>query len=220
MQKNFVKGLARGPTELSSKTWPGAPELTLLRLVGIVWSTSDLSHPVAAAALLLITQYLSQARIRSLSDISSGLFLCTLAAQYETLSKRLVPETLNFLLNALLILLPTSINSKSLPGSFPSPDLGQDHVKNLKLKSTIDLKPNKLNLNASLAGKSSDIQLKVDLVGTTLTLLKDSAEKYVSMEAFVELFRPTEIVLEKISNSIPSSIKVCHFFGPSICSCT
>lgn len=208
MQKNFVRGVARGPLEPSSKTWPAAPELTLLRLVGIVWSTSDLSHPVAAGAMLLIGQYLSQARIRTLSDISSGLFLCTLAAQYETLSKRLMPESLNFLLNSLLILLPSSMTSKSAPGSFPSPDLGQEHTKSLKLRTSDDLVPKKLNFSGSMKGKASDSQLKVDLIASILALLKDAAEKYVSMEAFVELFRPTEAILEKISKGVPSAIKV------------
>lgn len=208
MQKNFVRGVARGPLDPTSKTWPGAPELTLLRLVGIVWSTSDLSHPVAAAAMLLIGQYLSQGRVRTVGDIASGLFLCTLAGQYETFSKRLVPEAMNFLLNAFLILVPTSVSAKNVPGSFPSPDLGHDHVKRLRLRTTDDLSPRTLNLTASLAGAASDTQLKVDLAASTIALLKDLAEKYVSMEAFIELFKPAEVILSKVSANVPASIKV------------
>ncbi|KAI5481034.1 nucleolar protein 14 [Pseudohyphozyma bogoriensis] len=201
MQKNFLRGIARGPLDPTSKTWPGPAELTLLRLVGMVWSTSDLSHPVAAAAMLLIGQYLAQARIRSLADVASGLFLCTLAAQYETLSKRLVPESLNFLLNAFLLIVPTSITTKSVPGSFPSPDLGQEHVKSLRLRTTENLQPRKLKFSASIGTKSNDNQTKIDLVATMIALLKDLAEKYVSKEAFIELFKPTEVVLEKINFS-------------------
>lgn len=81
MQKNLVRGLARGATQLESKTFPGAPELVLLRLVGAIWSSSDFSHPVVAPAVLLIGQYLGHGRIRQVSDIASGLFLCTLLAQ-------------------------------------------------------------------------------------------------------------------------------------------
>lgn len=81
MQKNLQKGLARGASNLSSKTMPGAAELVLLRLVGATWSTSDFSHPVVQPAMLLMGQYLSQSRIRGTSDIASGLFMCSLISQ-------------------------------------------------------------------------------------------------------------------------------------------
>ena len=208
MQKNFARGLAKGALDPTARTWPGPAELTLLRLVGMTWSTSDLSHPVGAAALLLITQYLAQARVRSLGDVAAGLFLCTLASQYETQSKRLIPEGVNFLLNAFLILVPTSLSAKNAPGSFPVPDVGQDHVKALKLRSTASLVPGKLAFLASLKGKSDDVQLKVNLVAATLELLKDVAEKYVSLEAFVELVRPAQVILTKAHvDKIPASLK-------------
>lgn len=216
MQKNFVRGLSRGPLDPAARTWAGAAELTLLRLVGIVWSTSDLSHPVAAAAMLLISQYLSQSRVRTLGDLASGLFLCSLVAQYETLSKRVVPESLNFLINAFLILVPTSLNLKTIPESFPSPDFGQEHVKALRLKTSKDLTPQKLSFGTALKAQTVDDQLKVDLAATTIILLKDSAEKYVSKDAFIELFHPVSTVLEKVSLSkLPQSLRVsCLLFSP------
>lgn len=87
MQKNLQKGLARGASNPSSKTMPGAPELVLLRLVGATWSTSDFSHPVVQPAMLLMGQYLSQSRIRGASDIASGLFLCSLISQVGLLDE-------------------------------------------------------------------------------------------------------------------------------------
>lgn len=56
-------------------------ELVLLRIIGTVWSTSDFSHPVVAPAVLLMGQYLSQARIRRVSDVAAGLFLVSILAQ-------------------------------------------------------------------------------------------------------------------------------------------
>ncbi len=78
MQKNLVRGLDRGATQHESKTFPGIPELVLLRFIGDIWSTSDKKHPVVTPAMLLMGQYLSQGRVRQLSDVASGLFLCTL----------------------------------------------------------------------------------------------------------------------------------------------
>lgn len=84
MQANLQRGLARDAKSPDSITFPGVPELVFLRLIGVVWSVSDLWHPVVSPAMLLIGQYLSQGRVRSLSDIASGLFLCTLYLQVRT----------------------------------------------------------------------------------------------------------------------------------------
>jgi nucleolar protein 14 len=81
MQKNLTRGLARGAANPASKTLPRAPELALLRLVGLVWSSSDFSHPVVAPGVLLMGQYLGHSRVRSVADLASGLFLCSILAQ-------------------------------------------------------------------------------------------------------------------------------------------
>jgi nucleolar protein 14 len=77
MQKNLNRGL-QDPLSPSSRTFPGVPELILLRVLGGIWSTSDMKHPVVGPARYLMCAYLGLSRIRSLADIASGLFLCTL----------------------------------------------------------------------------------------------------------------------------------------------
>ncbi|KWU45839.1 Nop14-like protein [Rhodotorula sp. JG-1b] len=207
MHKNLLRGLIKGPLEPAAKTWPGVPELTLLRLVGMVWSTSDLSHPVVAPALLLISEYLSQGRVRSLSDVTSGLFLCSLVAQYEELSHRIVPEAFNFLANAAALLLPTATSIvTSFPGYFPTPDLGQEHVKALKVRqaaatltpsATVDLLGALASSAKGKAKASSPAveQLKVDLASSTMKLVEVYRSMYAGSEAFIELFTPLERVL-------------------------
>ncbi|GAA5966032.1 hypothetical protein JCM3765_006544 [Sporobolomyces pararoseus] len=222
MHKNFLRGLSKGPLDSTAKTWPGPAELTLLRMVGIVWSTSDLSHPVSAAAQLLIGEYLAQARVRNLSDLASGLFLCTLSAQYENDSKRLTPESTNFVLSSLLLLLPTSLTSKSFPGNFPTPDFQQENVKGIRVKvaakgekAKVEKEDEKSRVNLMEAirqGKTTSgtlgEELKADLVKTALTLLIESRERYSGSEAFVELFQPAEILLKAVKMSkIPASLK-------------
>ena len=77
MQMNLNRGL-QDPLSPSSKTFPGAPELILLRVLGGIWSTSDMKHAVVGPARYLMGAYLGLPRIRSLADIASGLFLCNL----------------------------------------------------------------------------------------------------------------------------------------------
>lgn len=226
MHKNLLRGLIKGPLEPAAKTWPGVPELTLLRLVGMVWSTSDLSHPVVAPALLLISEYLSQCRVRSLSDVASGLFLCSLVAQYEELSHRIVPEALNFLANAAALLLSTSASIvTSFPGYFPTPDLGQEHVKALKVRqaaatltpsATVDLLGALASSAKGKAKASSPAveQLKVDLASSTMKLVEVYRSMYAGSEAFIELFTPLERVLRsaKVAKLPPAlAVRTTHF---------
>ncbi|KDE05828.1 hypothetical protein MVLG_03772 [Microbotryum lychnidis-dioicae p1A1 Lamole] len=217
MQKNFVRGVSRGPLDPNSVTWPGPTELTLLRLIGMTWSTSDLSHPVAAPAMLLISQYLAQARIRSLRDIAAGLFLCTLANQYEALSKRLVPEALNFLQTTLIVLLPTGYTDKHVPGTFPLPDFGQEHVKGLRLSTKASAKLSEeskaspsLDFFKTLTEiEDDDAQAKADLVLVAVELLTSFAEMYVvGLEAFIELFDPVQQIVSKaLAKPLPKALE-------------
>ncbi|PRQ74883.1 Nucleolar protein 14 [Rhodotorula toruloides] len=226
MHRNLLHGLIRGPLDPAAKTWPGLAELTLLRLIGMVWSTSDLSHPVAAPALLLIGEYLSQARVRSLSDLASGIFLVSLVAQFEEQSKRIVPEAVNFLANSLALLFPTTsaVSATSFPGFFPAPDVGQEHAKQLKLgRDSSSLEPSKsINLLEALAAKGKNgkgkasaaeaAQLKVDLAASALKLVETYRAMYSESEAFIEVFRPIEAILkavklEKLSPSLQNNVK-------------
>lgn len=83
MHKNLMRGLSKGATSSDSKTWPGAAELGLLRVLGVVWSTSDMNHAVISPARILMGAYLGLGRIRSIADLTSGLFLCTLFLQVQ-----------------------------------------------------------------------------------------------------------------------------------------
>ena len=85
MHKNLIRGLSQGATSLSSRTWPGSAELAFLRVMGVLWSTSDMNHAVISATRILMGSYLGLARIRSSKDIASGLFLCTLFLQVRSL---------------------------------------------------------------------------------------------------------------------------------------
>lgn len=211
MHKNFKRGLSRGALDLESKTWPGLPELSLLRVIGIVWPTSDMNHAVVSPARLLMGAYLGLGRIRSLTDVGSGLFLCTLFLQYEELSKRLVPEAINFLVNAVLHLCPHLFKDvSSLPGSFPSPDFCLDLRKSLtlKLKEITGFAVQKVNLAEILAGADLGERTKADLLGLTFNILGRFADMYKGLDGFVELCQPIYDIMSKLDSSkLPTELQ-------------
>jgi len=209
MQKNLRLGLSRGATNPDAKTWPGLPELMMLRVTGLIWSASDLNHPVIGPARLLMASYLGLCRIRDLSDICSGLFICTLWLQFEDYSKRFVPEVVTFLANALLQLSPHETRDVgSLPGSFPFPDLGAHPELRLDVKKARKLSLGTADLPAILLGAGGE-QVKVDLLGTCLVLLERFADQYKSLDGFLELYSPVQDILTRLDmDHLPGALRV------------
>jgi nucleolar protein 14 len=204
MQKNLKRGLSLGSLNLDAKTWPGVAELSFLQVIGAIWPTSDMNHIVISPTRLLMGAYLGLGRVRSLADIASGLFLCTLFIDFEELSKRFVPEAVNFVVNALLHLAPHPFKSvESLPGSFPAPDFKSELCKGLgvdfsKARRTVSQKPDLIDI---LSMGRKDEQAKVDLLGLSFDLIGRFADIYKSLDGYIELFRPISDIIEKIDSS-------------------
>ncbi|KAG6812102.1 hypothetical protein H0H92_004402 [Tricholoma furcatifolium] len=201
MQKNLKRGLARGALDPEAKTWPGLPELSLLRIIGSLWSTSDLHHAVISPTRVLFGAYLGLCRVRSLSDIASGLFLCTLFLQFEELSKRFVPEAVNFLTNTILHIAPHQYKTvAAIPGSFPSPDFRSDLCRSLALNPKTQSKVviQKANLADLLSLDKPTEQAKSDLLSLALSLLGKYADMYKGLDGFVELYEPISEILKHI----------------------
>ena len=209
MHKNLTRGLSLGT---QGKTWPGMAELFLLRMIGLIWPTSDLNHAVVSPTRMLLGAYLGLGRVRSLSDISSGLFLCTLILQFEAISKRFVPEAINFLVNSVLHLAPHKYQEIStLPGSFPSPDFRTDLCRSLSLSRNVQNgpTPQKPNLLSLLAASNLNEQSKVDLLGIALNLLGQFADMYKALDGFIELYEPILVILENIQlKYLPDGLRV------------
>ena len=213
MHKNLSRGLARGALRPEANTWPGLAELFLLRMIGLIWPTSDLNHAVVSPTRILLGAYLGLGRVRSLGDISSGFFLCTLFLQFEALSKRFVPEVVNFLVNSVLHLAPHRYQEISgLPGSFSSPDFRSDLCRCLCLsrdveKGLVAEKPNLFRL--VLGGSDLDEQSKVDLLGIALDLIGRFGDMYKVLDGFIELYEPILAILENIeSEYLPDGLRV------------
>ncbi|KIY66708.1 Nop14-like protein [Cylindrobasidium torrendii FP15055 ss-10] len=199
MHKNLNRGLSRGALNPEAKTWPGMAELTILRIIGKAWSTSDLNHAVVSPARVLMGSYLGLGRVRSASDIASGLFICTLLLQYEKLSKRLIPEAINFLVNAVLHLAPSSYEDASaLPGSFACPDFKSGPALSLLADASV-APPERLDILSVLSSAEPSSEACSGLLKITFDLLGRYAEMYKSLDGFIELFTPISDVLKNVS---------------------
>ena len=128
--------------------------------------------------------------------------------KFEEFSKRYVPEAINFILNALLHLLPTNIdNSSSLPGFFPVPDFESESLRPLHLtgkgpSGIVPKSPNVLDM-LSMSGLDNSEQDKIDLADQLLTLLGKYAEIYKPLDAFPEIFDPARQILSCVK--LPTS---------------
>nr|CDI52239.1 related to NOP14-nuclear and nucleolar protein with possible role in ribosome biogenesis [Melanopsichium pennsylvanicum 4] len=208
MQRNLSRGLAKGPTEANARTWPGLPELTLLRLVGSVWPTSDKQHNVTTPLALLIAQYLGHARIRSVSDLASGLFLCSLVVSNEKESKRLFPEALNFLFSAIAILAPlggvkkqrealAKIHGVAEEYGIPTPDVDAAHSRHLRLSGADAVEPalQAVDLPRLITTKAATPDAQQALLSLALSLVSSFSDLYNGSISFVELFTPVSVLL-------------------------
>lgn len=211
MHKNLKRGLSRGALDVEAKTWPALPELSILRIIGAIWSTSDMNHAVISPTRVLMGAYLGLGRVRSMADIASGLFLCTVFLQFEELSKRLVPEAVNFLVNTVLHLAPHRYTDISeLPGSFPSPDFLSDLCRPLRMKGKTG--PNVLekpDLFAMLSAEEPSETNKGSLLSLALELLRRYADMYKGIDGFIELYSPIlEVVQHLEQKKLGSALQV------------
>ncbi|NXY20421.1 NOP14 protein, partial [Atrichornis clamosus] len=86
--------------------FPGLDTLIYLKIISLLFPTSDFWHPVVTPAFMYMSQLLTKCRITTLQDVIKGLFICCLFLEYVSLSRRFVPELINFLLGVLHISLP------------------------------------------------------------------------------------------------------------------
>jgi nucleolar protein 14 len=207
MHKNLKRGLNRGVSDNDAKTWPGLPELVFLRILGVLWPTSDMRHIVVSPARLLMGSYLGLCKIRSFVDAASGLFLCTLFLQYENRSKRLVPEAINFLIDVIRCLSPRKGDSTGSVRCTPSSrrhEFGQLCVINMDKARTLSV--NRPHLVTVIGGKGSSAQTNVDLLGLAVDLLARFSEPCKALEGFVELYEPILQTLRDIDTHVLSPV--------------
>jgi nucleolar protein 14 len=148
--------------------------------------------------MLSIARYLGQKVPERLADYATGTYLSILAIEYQKLSKRYVPELMNFCLNILCSLAPEKLADR--PGFFPIHDppsgIRMRNCQKISLrKPTLgDCRPSDIMTSAD--AKS----LKVSLLSTTTAVLKAAAETWSGKPAFYETFQPALLVLQHLTS--------------------
>lgn len=192
LQSNLANGL-RQPDEPGSRIWPGPEEMLLLRLLSKIWSTSDRFHAVAGPMYLLLGTYLGQARIRSLQDIFSALFICGIWLDSEELSNRIVPEILSTLFNAIVRLcpldmpLPKRCHYSTLDGRNP----GTSKLCLSKKRDYSQCAVGTAHFETFCEEELQDVEeAKINLLALALRLSSHAARIYQSSPTFVDMFTP------------------------------
>ncbi|KAF7729989.1 nucleolar complex protein 14 [Apophysomyces ossiformis] len=195
MHKTMGQKLKHG-----SSAWPDVEDLTVLRSLGQVFSTSDLSHPVVTPATLFIGQALAQCRVQNEIDIGRGLFLTLIIHEYQTVSKRFVPEVLGFLQRLLVLLAPKSVFEDGVPGTFAMPtETAEVHIQDPQGDASKDIPSVALEtlVTESLDDDEDSNEMRLSLFQGTLRMLEMYLQLYASTPALVEVFEPTLEVVTK-----------------------
>ncbi|KAF9083917.1 nucleolar complex protein 14 [Mortierella sp. AD031] len=191
--------------DLASGTVSGFPKgdkLTFLRVLGQIYSTSDYQHQVITPAQYLMSQYLGQCQVGSIKDVASGLMLCNLFLDYQALSKRVVPEAVNFLSASLVYLAPKGTFSEDvekLPGTFPIQDVSkatlQMTTQGLKSVEVERLSIDMFKMKDSALEKNT---YRVAAMSAAADILLKYAILYASTTAFSEMFQGPLDLLKKL----------------------
>ncbi|KAL1890420.1 nucleolar complex protein 14 [Sporothrix stenoceras] len=202
-----MEGIAIGDDSNKSKTKAdsravalNSGDLAILTAAGSVFPTSDHFHQVITPAMLAMARYLEQAPPRSLAEYATGLYVCTLLCQYQRLSKRYVPEMVNYVLNTLLALAPVGSDALANPatGHFPV----HTPVRGVRIEKAQSVKSVR-KLRISDAKSSSETnELKAALFSTALALLNDAATNlWTGKASLYETLEPCRAVLHHLRNT-------------------
>lgn len=184
-------------------------DMIFLTAVGTIFPTSDHFHQVVTPATLTIARYLGQKVPQHLSDFATGTYLSILAITYQQLSKRYVPEVINFTSNTLCALAPVPQSKQT--GNFPIHNAPAGSRAEGAGKSTV----RKLNFSDCMQNdlkSSGSNELKVAVIDTTVQVIDAAAETWTGKSAFIETFTQVTSVLQHLNSKacrthLPSSLR-------------
>ncbi|PYH99527.1 Nop14-like protein [Aspergillus ellipticus CBS 707.79] len=182
-------------------------DLVILTGIAAIFPTSDHFHAIATPAHLCLARYLGQGAFNTLADLTTGTYAASLFLQYQTGSKRYMPELMNFILNTLCHLSPKE-PSESL-GYFPS----RSPATSLRLNPSKPVSPRKLQFwdmtdlsSNTTATTITYEETKLSLITTLVTLLGTASDLWTDKSAYPEIFEPVQKVLNHVVRSCKGKV--------------
>ncbi|XP_036444644.1 nucleolar protein 14 [Colossoma macropomum] len=197
--------------------FPGLDMLIYLKIVALLFPTSDFRHPVTTPAFVYISQALTKCPVTSLESVSAGLVLCCLAVEFVSLSQRFFPELINFLLGLLHLAVPAD----TCTGYWVVPPFKQQG-KASKLLLLSDAEASKSWSRKAIpltsvhrVTASTDLEkdhYRLSVLHTCLDLVKRCTLLYRDLPSFDQIFQPIRTLLAKHLpvQSYPSSLQELH----------
>ncbi|KAM4810152.1 nucleolar protein 14 [Rhinophrynus dorsalis] len=181
-------------------TFPGLHVLIYFKITAILFPTSDFWHPVVTPAMTVMSQLLTLCSVSCLEDVAAGLFVCCMFLEYVCLSKRFIPELINFLLGILHLAVPSkdSIGYTLVP---PFKPRGKNsELLLVRSKEDADTWVKKSLPLTAICGlkESSETEInhyKLTCVAVCLDLVRRCVDIYGSLPSFREIMCPITTLL-------------------------
>nr|XP_056711655.1 nucleolar protein 14 [Euleptes europaea] len=182
--------------------FPGLDMLICLKIIAILFPTSDYWHPVVTPSMVYMSQLLTKCPVTTLQDVAKGLFVCCLFLQYVSVSQRFIPELVNFLLRILHMAIPSrGVQGLPLINPFRSLDKNCNVLVICEAADTKTWQQQNLPLHVVTGSKENSRaevnHLRLSCVGLCLDLVKRCAVLYGSLPSFQEIMKPIQILLRK-----------------------
>uniref|UniRef100_A0A8W8IK48 Nucleolar protein 14 n=1 Tax=Magallana gigas TaxID=29159 RepID=A0A8W8IK48_MAGGI len=192
--------------------YPALDTLMLLKLVAILFPTSDFRHAVTTPAIIFIAQMLAETSVKHERDVAVGLFLCTLVLEYVSLSKRFMPECVNFL-HGLLFLASNKDPNKYAQVIPPFRPVGKfnDLLVVSKTNKKADVKMLKmskvLNVEMDIDELRND-EFRLSVIKGCVALLSEFQTLYQELPSYREIFSPILDMMDKLPvNKYPLTLQ-------------
>ncbi|XP_060102129.1 nucleolar protein 14 [Heteronotia binoei] len=182
--------------------FPGLDMLIHLKIIAILFPTSDYWHPVVTPSMVYMSQLLTKCPLTTLQDVVKGLFVCCLFLQYVSVSQRFIPELVNFLLRILHMAVPSrGVQGLALKHPFRSLDKNFNLLVVSETADTKTWQKQNLPLCVIIGSKENSRteanHLRLSCIDQCLDLVKRCAILYGSLPSFQEIMKPIQIVLSQ-----------------------
>ncbi|CAI5783569.1 Uncharacterized protein PODLI_1B029128 [Podarcis lilfordi] len=181
--------------------FPGLDMLIYLKIIAVLFPTSDFWHPVVTPSLVYMSQLLTKCTVTTVQDVVKGLFVCCLFLEYISLSRRFIPELVNFLLGVLYMAIPNKeVQGYTLVHPFASLGKRSDLLV-VTDKADADTWQ-KQHLPLHIITRSKDDRtgmnhLRLSCLDLCLDLVKRCAVTYGSLPSFSEIMQPIQMLLRR-----------------------